>query len=170
LWRVSRNTLSADNCSASRFNLADVKSTVKGGNMTEKELQNFVRDYVKAINSHDNKQIEDYHAPNSVVISAGDPGKTMDRTARRRYFEEREKAFPDAKMTVRNVRADAKAGTVTFDWTIRGTHKGAFKGMPATNKQVTNRGTSELKIKNGKIAQETSHQDVAAFRKQVAAS
>lgn len=138
--------------------------------MTEKELQNFVRDYVKAINSHDNKLIEDYHASNSVAISAGNPGKSLDRAARRRYFEEREKAFPDAKMTARNIRVDAKAGTVTFDWTIRGTHKGAFKGMAATNKQVTNRGTSELKIKNGKITQETSHQDVATLRKQLAAS
>ena len=138
--------------------------------MTEKEMIKFVKDYVEAINSHDNKRIEDYHASDSVAVSAGDPGKSLDRAGRRKYFEEREKAFPDAKMTARNIRVDPRAGTATFDWTIRGTHKGAFKGMPATNKQVTHRGTSELKIKNGKITQETSHQDVASLRKQVATS
>lgn len=137
--------------------------------MTEKEMQKFVKDYVKAINSHDNNAIEGYHADNSVSVSAGDPGHTMDRATRRRYFQEREKAFPDAKMTARNIKVDPKTGTATFDWTIRGTHKGEFKGMAPSNKQVTNRGTSELKIKNGKITRETSRQDVATFTKQVGA-
>jgi steroid delta-isomerase-like uncharacterized protein len=135
--------------------------------MTEKELEKFVKDYVKAINSHDNNAIEQYHAPNSVSVSAGDPGKTLDKAGRRKYFLEREKAFPDAKMTARNIKVDAKSGKVTFDWTIRGTHKGAFKGMAPTNKQVTNRGFSELTVKNGKITREVSNQDVASFAKQV---
>jgi steroid delta-isomerase-like uncharacterized protein len=137
--------------------------------MTEKEMQQFIKDYVKAINSHDIKAIETFHAPDSVSVSAGDPGHTLDRAARRRYFQEREKAFPDAKMTARNIQVDPKKGSASFDWTIRGTHKGTFKGMAPTNKQVTNRGNTELTIKNGKITYESSRQDVASFMKQVKA-
>ena len=137
--------------------------------MTEKEMLKFLKDYVKAINSHDNDAIEQYHAPNSVSVSAGNPGQSMDRAARRKYFQEREKAFPDAKMTARNYRVDPRSGKASFDWTIRGTHKGQFKGMAATNKEVTNRGTTELTIKSGKITREASHQDAATFMKQVSA-
>ncbi|HEY7915300.1 MAG TPA: ester cyclase [Blastocatellia bacterium] len=137
--------------------------------MTEQEMRQFVKDYVKAINSHDNKYIEEFHDPKSASVSAGDPGHTMDRAGRRRYFQEREKAFPDAKMSARNIQVDPKGGTVTFDWTIRATHKGTFKGMAPTNKPVSNRGTTVLTLRNGKITREESRQDVAMFMKQVSA-
>ena len=50
----------------------------KEGMMTEQEMVKFVKDYVKAINSHDLKLIEQSHAPDSVAVSAGDPSKTLD--------------------------------------------------------------------------------------------
>jgi steroid delta-isomerase-like uncharacterized protein len=135
--------------------------------MSEKELKQLVKDYVKAINSHDNDAIEGFHARGSVSVSSGEPGLQLDRAARRRYFQEREKAFPDAKMTVKNIKADPENGTVTFEWTIRATHKGSFKGMPPANKRVSMHGISELTTKNGKIIRESSYQDVASFMQMI---
>lgn len=135
--------------------------------MTEQEIRKFVDDYVEAINSHNNDAIEKFHADDSISLSAEDPGHRLDREARRRYFEEREQAFPDAIMTVANIKVAPDCGSVTFDWTIRGTHKGAFKGRPPTHKEVTNRGTTELKIEDGKITQETSRQDPSTFMGQL---
>jgi steroid delta-isomerase-like uncharacterized protein len=136
--------------------------------MSEQEMKQLVKEYVKAINSHDNNAIEQFHAEDSVSVSAGDPGKTMGRAERRRYFLEREKAFPDARMTARNIKVDARGGTATFEWTTRGTHKGTFKGLAPTYKPVSNKGLTELKIKGGKITRETSHQDAASFVKLMA--
>ena len=73
-------------------------------------------------------------------------------------------------MTTRNILVNPKTGTLTFDWSIRGTHKGAFQGKAPTNKLVTIRGNSELTVKKGKIKCEQSRQDIATFMKQLSAT
>jgi steroid delta-isomerase-like uncharacterized protein len=135
--------------------------------MDAKELERFVNDYVKALNSQNFDEIEKYHADNSETVSAGQPGRGLGRAERKGYFAERQQAFPDFRLTASKINADPAAGVVTFDWQITATHKGHFKGVPATNKKVTHHGTTELVIENGKISRETSYQDLADFMKQL---
>ena len=136
--------------------------------MTEKELRQFVEDYVKAINSNNIDAIERYHAPGSAALSEGAPGEKLGAAERRKYFEERIRAFPDAKMTVNKIQPDPSGNRVTFEWTIRGTHKGPFKGMEPTGQQVEQHGSSELELSKGKIVHEVSHQDLSAFQEHLA--
>lgn len=135
--------------------------------MDAKELERFVNDYVKALNSQNVDEIEKYHADNSVSASAGQPGRGLGRAERKSYFAERQQAFPDFHFTATKITPDPAAGVVTFDWQITATHKGHFKGVPGTNKKVTHHGTTELVIENGKIVRETSYQDLADFMKQL---
>jgi steroid delta-isomerase-like uncharacterized protein len=135
--------------------------------MDAKELERFVNEYVKALNSQNVDQIERYHADNSETMSAGQPGRGLGRAERKGYFAERQQAFPDFRMTASKINADPNTGTVTFEWQITATHKGHFKGVPATNKKVTHHGTTELVVENGKIVRETSYQDLADFMKQL---
>jgi steroid delta-isomerase-like uncharacterized protein len=44
-------------------------------------------------------------------------------------------AFPDAQITIEDVIAEADK--VVARWTVRGTHRGAFMGIPPTHKQLT---------------------------------
>jgi steroid delta-isomerase-like uncharacterized protein len=58
-------------------------------------------------------------------------------------------AFPDIKFTVeREIATDNK---VAMRWTITGTHKGEFLGMPATGNTVSDYGIDIFTFENGKI-------------------
>lgn len=60
-------------------------------------------------------------------------------------------AFPDLNFTIDDTIAERNE--VVLHWTARGTHRGTFLGMPATNKVGTVSGTSILRIENGKIVE-----------------
>lgn len=57
--------------------------------------------------------------------------------------------FPDLQFTVEDLIAEKNE--VVSRWTISGTHKGEFMGIPATNKKVSVDGISIHHITNGKI-------------------
>jgi len=137
--------------------------------MTDQEMRKFVSDYVRAINGKDVRGIERYHADDAEVESYGEPGKRLGRAERQRYFEERNQAFPDAKMTATNIQVDAGEGRASFDWTIHATHRGHFKGMAPTHKPVRHSGTTELLIRGGRIVQEVSRQNLEKLVEQMRA-
>jgi steroid delta-isomerase-like uncharacterized protein len=60
-------------------------------------------------------------------------------------------AFPDLKFTIDDVIAERNE--VVLHWTARGTHRGTFLGMPASNKSATVSGTTINRIDKGKIAE-----------------
>jgi steroid delta-isomerase-like uncharacterized protein len=62
------------------------------------------------------------------------------------------KAFPDVSIAINDVVADGNL--VTTRWTITGTQRGAWNGIPATGKQFKATGMTFMRMGNGKI-QET---------------
>jgi steroid delta-isomerase-like uncharacterized protein len=62
--------------------------------------------------------------------------------------------FPDLKFTIEDTIAERNE--VVQHWTARGTHRGAFLGMPATNKSAAVSGTSIVRIEKGKIVEQWS--------------
>ena len=135
--------------------------------MDEREMRRFVEQYVKALNATDAAEVEKFHANESVTRSGGQPGVRMGSAERQQYFRQRRRAFPDFHLIATKINVDPRSGRATFDWEVTATHKGHFKGLPPTNKQVTHRGTTELQIKNAKIVSETSYQDMSAFLAQL---
>jgi steroid delta-isomerase-like uncharacterized protein len=60
-------------------------------------------------------------------------------------------SFPDLKITINNLLAEADK--VAVHYTVRGTHQGAFLGIPATGKQVAVDGMGFFRIANGRIVE-----------------
>ena len=58
-------------------------------------------------------------------------------------------AFPDAHYTLEDIVAEGDK--VAYRWSARATHKGEFMGIAATGKQGTVRGTTIVRIMNGKF-------------------
>jgi steroid delta-isomerase-like uncharacterized protein len=58
-------------------------------------------------------------------------------------------SFPDLKHTVDEVIAEGD--TVAARWTVRGTHRGEFQGIPASGKHVTLSGNTVHRLKDGKL-------------------
>jgi len=137
--------------------------------MTAQELIALAQNYAKAVCISDIRTVNSFHAENSITASGQEPGNPMSMNERQRYFEERQWAFPDFHFEATNVRAHPKKGIVTFEWTVTGTFKKPFKGLPPNGRRITQKGTTELEIVNGKIVRETSFQDRDSFMKQLKA-
>ena len=58
-------------------------------------------------------------------------------------------AFPDLRHTVDEMIAEGN--TVAARWTVEGTHRGDFQGIPATGRQVKLSGTTVHHMADGKI-------------------
>jgi steroid delta-isomerase-like uncharacterized protein len=61
-------------------------------------------------------------------------------------------AFPDLKFTIEDTIAERNE--VVLHWTARGTHRGPFLGMPATEKHANVSGTTICRIEKGKIMEQ----------------
>ena len=58
-------------------------------------------------------------------------------------------AFPDLRFTVSDIIAEKDK--VVVSWTISGTHKREFRGIPATNKKISVEGATIHEISRGRI-------------------
>jgi steroid delta-isomerase-like uncharacterized protein len=81
------------------------------------------------------------------------------------HIETSRKAFPDLKFTVDDTIAERNE--VVVHWTAHGTHKGAFLGMPPTNRKVTIDGTSIYRLEGSKIAEAHANWNLATMMAQL---
>jgi steroid delta-isomerase-like uncharacterized protein len=61
----------------------------------------------------------------------------------------------------------AERDEVVHHWTVTGTHKGQFLGMPPTNKKASVTGTSIHRIEGSKIAESWSNWNLMSLMEQL---
>ncbi len=76
-------------------------------------------------------------------------------------------AFPDIEMTFDDQIAEGDR--VMTRYTLRGTHKGEYAGVPPTNKQVTYTGMWIYRIEGGKIVERWGNNDRLGLLQQIGA-
>ena len=81
------------------------------------------------------------------------------------HIERCRRAFPDLKFTTADTIAERDE--VVVHWTVEGTHKGEFLGLPPTNQKALVAGTSIFRLEDGKIAENWSHWDLMSLMKQL---
>jgi steroid delta-isomerase-like uncharacterized protein len=85
------------------------------------------------------------------------------REGAKQYLAMLREAFPDIHFTIEDQFADGDR--VMTRWIAHGTPKGAFQGIPPTNKQVRLAGTDIDRIANGKVVEcWTSTDDVGLLQ------
>lgn len=67
-------------------------------------------------------------------------------------------AFPDMQLRVDSLIA--QGDQIVARWSANGTHKGAFVGIPATQKRVNTTGVDMFRIKDGKVVEHQSYIDL----------
>jgi PhnB protein len=75
--------------------------------------------------------------------------------------------FPDYRFTVEDIVVEGDRATCRF--TARGTHRGAFMGLPPTHRSVMLPGIDLLRIVDGKLAERWGAVDTGAFMQQLGA-
>jgi steroid delta-isomerase-like uncharacterized protein len=89
----------------------------------------------------------DLCTPDYRAVLGGNPA--IDRTGHEGFAQAFYAAFPDMRHEVEQVIADADAAVVRF--VLRGTHTGAFFGIPATGKSVAISAHVILRIARGRV-------------------
>jgi steroid delta-isomerase-like uncharacterized protein len=86
----------------------------------------------------------------------------------RRHIESCRAGFPDLKFSIDDTIAERDE--VVVHWTARGTHKGSFLGMPATNKKSTVSGTSIYRLEGSKIVESWANWNLMSMMQQLGIS
>ena len=76
-------------------------------------------------------------------------------------------AFPDVHVTIETLLADGDI--VVTRCSVKGTHKGTFNGIPATNKPIAFAEMHMYKLAGGKIVEQWSNVDLLAILTQIGA-
>ena len=74
-------------------------------------------------------------------------------------------AFPDNHMTLDDIIIEGDKAAIRY--TVTGTHKGAFMGIPPTNKKVTSSAIEIDRIVNGKVVEGWAKMDTLGFMQQL---
>ncbi|CAN5198684.1 hypothetical protein BH23GEM4_BH23GEM4_19420 [soil metagenome] len=81
------------------------------------------------------------------------------------FFRSFRKAFPDLKVEVEQMVADED--NVALAYTVTGTHRGDFHGVPATGKKMEARGVQIARFENGKMVERWGSSDELGMLKQL---
>lgn len=121
----------------------------------------------EAVNSGNLEKFKDLMTPN-VFDHDPAPDQGTGPEGFIQFFETFRTAFPDLKVEVDHMVADE--GNVSIAYTVTGTHKGDFMGVPATNKKISARGVQIARFENGKIVERWGSSDELGILKQIGAS
>ena len=106
---------------------------------------------------------EDNFDTNVTLIMA--PENVVGIKAAKDFYNNYLIGFSDIEFTVKSVFG--QGDNIVKHWNFKGTHTGDFFGIPATGSKVDIDGTTLVKMKNGKIAQEQDFMDYMSFMSQL---
>ena len=70
-------------------------------------------------------------------------------------------AFPDIRYTIEDIIAEGDKVAIRWHWS--GTHRGSFRGIPPTERSVTNSGAAIFRLNGGKVVSAALETDRLAF-------
>lgn len=94
-------------------------------------------------------------------------GSAVGPEAYKRVFTQYIAAFPDLRFSVEDIISEKDK--VVVSWTISGTHKREFRGIPATNKKISFEGITINYVANGKIIDSLVSMDYFGLMQQLGA-
>ncbi len=120
----------------------------------------------EAVSKGDLEKFHEIFAPN-VVDHDPAPDQEKGPDGFIHFFTEFRRAFPDFDIGVDHMVTDED--NVAIAYTIKGTHKGNFLGIPPTGKKIKARGMQITRFKDGKIVERWGSSDELGILKQIGA-
>jgi len=129
-----------------------------------KDLKTLAQEFYDGIN-HGDLSMVDTHVAEDFIDHEEFPGIPPNKAGVRQFFEMMRSAFPDFHMTVHEILAEGDKVVVRM--AIGGTHRGAFLGVPPTNKQVNVEGIDIIRVRDERAVEHWGVMDVAAMMQQL---
>ncbi len=120
------------------------------------ELEKLYSSYLDACNAHDLDRMSRFYGPDIRVNDA-----PMDRDKVAAKFAPIFAAFPDWHWQVRNLAIDGDL--VSLHFTVTGTHRGTYLGVPATGRRVAITQFTLYRVEDGLFADVWDLADMAAI-------
>jgi len=130
------------------------------------EAKNLNARWIQAFNERDWAAEAACRTPDYVAHVSAAPGP-LDGNGWAAFMGQFTTAFPDAQITIDG--AVEERGVVACRWTITGTHRGEFQGVPPTGRQITMAGVDMSRVVDGRVAEHWAQFDVAGVLVQVGA-
>jgi steroid delta-isomerase-like uncharacterized protein len=132
--------------------------------MSTEEHKALVRRFDEEVwNGRNLSRVDELFADNHIFRAAGSP--PLDREGHRQMIAHFQDAFPDGRNTSEELLAEGDK--VVQRWTFRGTHHGAFQGIPPTGKPVTLTGISIWRVDGGTIVESWHELDTLGLMQQL---
>src|SRR6266702_2027036 len=113
---------------------------------------------------HNTALFDELLAPTYVLHFPGSPPITGIEQAKQ-LMAAYTSAFPDLQLTTEDMVAEGNKVAIRNIW--RGTHQGAFQGLPPTGKHVTFTGTDVFHVVGGKIVEQWADLDALGLMQQL---
>lgn len=132
--------------------------------MSVQENKALIQRYITELYNKGNLNvIDEFLAPNYVGSSAVQ--NIQGQESAKEVASAMLSAFPDLKFTFEDVLAEGNK--VALRWTMKGTHKGEFQGIPQTGNRVEVTGISIIRIEDGKLVEGWTQQDALGLMQQL---
>ena len=132
--------------------------------MPAEENKAHVRRFEEAVwNERNPSLVDEFFATSHIFRAAGGP--PLDREGHRQMITHFQEEFPDGRNTSDELLADGDK--VVQRWTYRGTHQGAFQGIPPTGRQVKLTGISIWRFEGGTIVESWHELDSLGLMQQL---
>jgi steroid delta-isomerase-like uncharacterized protein len=133
--------------------------------MSVEENKSLVRRFLEEVWNKGNLALVDeliaadyvYHHPTGMVLHGIEQYKKLVNEVRT--------AFPDIHFTIDDIIAESNK--VVYRWTLRGSHKNEFRGIPPTGKMVTMWGIFIDLIAGGKFVESWDRYDTLGLMRQL---
>ncbi len=128
------------------------------------DTEQVIRDYVAWENGDHSKQGAVSESVD--VYNAGLPGgEVHSREGRDAYNRKIREAFPDYHVEIQDVAVNGSVGMMEVK--ITGTHKGEFKDLPPTGREVEILAMSKLQVEHGTVVEVRDYYDTAELQAQL---
>ena len=133
--------------------------------MSEQNKAHIRRLIEEVYNKGDLDAVAEVASADIVIHSASD--EIRGHEGAKAYVAALRAGFPNLRITVEDQVAEGDL--VVTRWVARGTHRGAFQGVPATGRDVVVAGTDIDRIAGGKVAECWAHVDELGLMRQLGA-
>jgi steroid delta-isomerase-like uncharacterized protein len=135
-------------------------------NSTTEQNKELLQNAVEEIWNKGNFQLLNDYVTSDFVIHSSRPGEELRGTENvKEFYTKLREAFPDIRFKI--VEQIAEGDKVVTHWSATGTHKGEFKGIPATGNKVTFTAMDIDRFVNGKDAECWTNVDELSLMQQL---
>ncbi len=131
----------------------------------EKQNEALYRGIIEEINKGNSEYFNEFYSPDYLYYMISNNPKPLSREESQEFVKRFFKGFPDLNFSIEELYA--VEDRVIARLILRGTHKGDWRGVPATGKKFEMSSTFIVRIENGKVVEEREDFDQLGFLQQL---